>query len=78
MNEHIPRNIKIAKKVFQYADFEDAWLGWPRDVYYDRKSNMFFIEHFPKRGHKFETTLLNDGPAEITVNGKTYKVKIYE
>jgi hypothetical protein len=71
-------SFKTAKKVFRYDDVLTDW-GWSHDVYYDALSEEYFIANFPQDGHMFEISVLpTNGPAEITVQGTTYRVRVYE
>ena len=74
----MPRLIKTAKKVFRY-DNVTAPMGFPYDVYYDRVSNVFIIEDFPRLGHSFEVGVpMENGFSEIEVNDVKYRIRIYE
>lgn len=71
--------IKTALVVFQYENNDvPTGMGWPRDVYFERKSNLFLIQDFPKTGAQFEVSNLSLGMGTITVQGKTYRVRVYE
>ncbi len=75
--ELVPRLIKTAKQVWRYDPVTTPW-GWPHDVYYDRVSNVFIIEDFPKKGHSFEVASMQDGFCDIEVNDEKYRVRVYD
>ncbi len=69
----MPRLIKTAKKVFCDVSMIIS------DVYYDRVLNVYIIKNFPTEGDLFEVGVpMEDGFAEIKVNDKKYRVRIYE
>ncbi len=74
---HVPRLIKTAKQVFRYKNMTTP-EGYAHDVYYDRVSNVFFIEDFPEKGHSFEATVLEDGFGGIMMGDQHYRIRVYE
>lgn len=72
------RYVKLARRVFRFDEVLKD-MGWWHDVYFDTEVGVYLVANFPTEGRFFELGIPPlPGDAEVTVDNKTYRVRIYE